>query len=135
MMKLTSTLIWLASPLTLQKFWKSLLWRQQKCRLGEDVIQMQIIVCLYDVIENGAWLPIRKSCHRVLPRTLYVVHCWLINPNKLFLLSWLLTYLCDNKVHGTYIVEKNAILNNLLCTLSLYFIGHLQSLLIIPFHL
>ena len=26
---------------------------------------------------------------------IYVVHCWLINPNKLNLLSWLLAYLSD----------------------------------------
>ena len=26
---------------------------------------------------------------------IYVVHCWLISPNKLNLLLWLLTYLSD----------------------------------------
>ena len=31
---------------------------------------------------------------RLSPATdIYVVHCWLINPNKLNLLSWLLAYL------------------------------------------
>ena len=28
-------------------------------------------------------------------KDIYVVHCWLINPNKLNLLSWLLAYLSD----------------------------------------
>ena len=35
---------------------------------------------------------------RLSPATdiiIYVVHCWLINPNKLNLLSWLLAYLSD----------------------------------------
>ena len=35
------------------------------------------------------------SCVRALPQDIYVVHCWLINPNKLNLLSWLLAYLSD----------------------------------------
>ena len=26
---------------------------------------------------------------------IYVMHCWLIDPNRLHLLSWLLTYLSD----------------------------------------
>ena len=29
---------------------------------------------------------------------IYVVHCWLINPNKLNLRSWLLTYLSDKHI-------------------------------------
>ena len=40
-------------------------------------------------------LLIRWSCVRALPQDIYVVHCWLINPNKLNLLSWLLAYLSD----------------------------------------
>ena len=31
----------------------------------------------------------------------YVMHCWLISPNKLNVLPWLLAYLNDIKVHST----------------------------------
>ena len=44
-----------------------------------------------------SWLLIRWSCVRALPQDIYVVHCWLINPNKLNLLSWLLAYLSDKQ--------------------------------------
>ena len=44
-------------------------------------------------------LPIRWSCIRTSsPATghiMYVMHCWLINPNMLNLLSWLLAYLSN----------------------------------------
>ena len=35
----------------------------------------------------GTWLPIRWLCVRALPQDVYVVHCWLISPNKLNLPS------------------------------------------------
>ena len=35
------------------------------------------------------------SCVRSLPQDIYIVHCWLINLNKLNQLSWLLAYLSD----------------------------------------
>ena len=46
------------------------------------------------------------SCVRALPQDIYVVHCWLINPNKLNLLSWSLAYLSNNKVHSTNILTS-----------------------------
>ena len=42
-----------------------------------------------------------------LKKNIYVVHCWLINPNKLNLLSWLLAYLSDKSSawHQTFCIN------------------------------
>ena len=47
----------------------------------------------HDRIRRSATDPVVM---RSSPATdIYVVHCWLINPTKLNLLSWLLAYLSD----------------------------------------
>ena len=49
---------------------------------------------------------------RTSPATdIYVVHCWLINPNKLNLILWLLAYLSDNKAHGTNLKKALDVVN------------------------
>ena len=41
---------------------------------------------------------------------IYAVHCWLINPNKVNLLSWLLAYLCNASIeHVNINVNKKYI--------------------------
>ena len=68
---------------------------------------MTFIVYLCGAIGQSAWLPPRWSCVRDLPQDIiYVVHCWLINPNNWNPRSWLLTYLSDNKVHSTKHLKK-----------------------------
>ena len=55
----------------------------------------------------GSYKALGYNDVRVLPQDICVVHCWLINPNKLNLLSWLLAYLSHKKVHGTNILNRS----------------------------
>ena len=76
----------------------------------DEVRQLQIlshsIYLIFDVAPQVSSLPVWRDRIRRLatdpvvmrssPTTnRYVVHCWLITPNKLNLLSWLLAYLSD----------------------------------------
>ena len=76
----------------------------------DEVRQLQMlshsIYLIFDVAPQVSSLPVwRDRIRRLatdpvvmrssLTTNRYVVHCWLITPNKLNLLSWLLAYLSD----------------------------------------
>ena len=63
------------------------------CLLNEFVCIINCLPVWQDRIRHLATDPVVMRSSPAMD--IYVVHCWLINPNKLNLLSWLLAYLFD----------------------------------------